>query len=78
MLELPGISLLDRKLSDNFAEDDYQDRVREVVAKPVADLMDRTAAVTDLVPLFTLCPEWATLRLRNYLRPRGYELPIAE
>jgi len=76
VLEVPGISLLDRNTVEHFAEDDYRMQVREVVARPVADLLDRTPSVTDLVPLFTRHPGYATLRLRDHLRLSGHELPV--
>lgn len=74
-LELPGISLLDRDVFERFGEDDYRDQVRSILARPTADLMERTPSMTDLVPLFTLHPGWATLRLRAHLRAFGFELP---
>lgn len=73
--QVPGISLLDHHVFERYSEDAYRDQVREIVAEPVANLMDRTASVTDLVPLYLHHPEWATLRLRDYLRTLGYELP---
>ena len=75
VLEVPGISLLDRDTFERFAEDDYRKQVREVVARPVADLLDRTPSVTDLVPLFTRHPGYATRRLRDHLHLFGHDLP---
>ncbi len=75
VLEVPGISLLHRDMSERFTDDDYRNQIREIVARPVADLLDRTPSVTDLVALFTRHPGHATVRLRDHLRLYGHELP---
>jgi hypothetical protein len=49
----------------------------EVVVIPVADLLDRTTFVVDLVPLLTAKPWLVSLRLRAELARQGYELPTS-
>ena len=47
----------------------------KAIESVVADLLDRTPSITDLVPLFSRHPGHATLRLRDHLRRYGHELP---
>jgi len=75
-IDLPGISLLDVETSRRMAEDEFSAMFREIVATPVADLMDRSRSVVHLVPLLTAKPWFAMLPLREYLADRGYELPV--
>src|SRR3954468_21609287 len=74
-IDLPGISLLDVETSRRMAEDELAARLHEVVAIPVADLMNRSRSVIDLVPLLRAKPGFAMLSLRGYLADHGYELP---
>ena len=76
-IELPGISLLDSEISSVTPEDDFTAELLDVVVTPVADLMDRTPSIVDLVPLLTAKPWFASLRLRSELRQRGHELPTS-
>lgn len=76
-IELPGIRLLDVEVSRVMAEEDFAAELAEVVVGPVADLMDRTPSIVDLVPLLTAKPWFASLRLRSELRQRGHELPTS-
>jgi hypothetical protein len=76
-IELPGISLLDSEISSVMPEDDFTADLLDVVVTPVADLMDRTPSIVDLVPLLTAKPWFASLRLRSELRQRGHELPTS-
>jgi len=74
-VDLPGISLLDVETSRRMGEDEFSVMLREVVAVPVAELMNRSRSVVDLVPLLTGKPWLAGLSLRDYLTRHGYELP---
>ena len=76
-IELPGITLLTVEVSRVMAEDDFAAELTEVIVEPLANLLDRTPSFVDLVPLLTAKPWFATLRLRDELRPRGYELPTS-
>lgn len=75
IIDLPGISLLDVEISRRMAEDEFAAMLHEVVAIPVADLINRSPSVIDLAPLLTAKPWFASLSLRDYLTDRGYELP---
>ena len=74
-IALPGISLLDVEASRRMSEDEFSALLAEVVAVPVAELMNRSRSVVDLVPLLSAKPWFATLALRDYLARRGFELP---
>lgn len=74
-IDLPGISLLDVETGRGMAEDELAAMLHEVVAIPVAELMNRSRSVIDLVPLLTAKPWFAMLSLRDYLTDRGYKLP---
>lgn len=74
-LQMPGISLLDTDMAGRFSEGEYRDRLEQVIAQPLARFMERTSSMPELVPLFTRHPGNATLRLRDYLRSIGVELP---
>lgn len=51
------------------------DDVAAVIGQPVADLMDRTTTMADLVPLLTAKPWFATGSVREHLTALGYDLP---
>ncbi|GAB2763041.1 hypothetical protein GCM10027020_14180 [Nocardioides salsibiostraticola] len=74
-IEVSGISLLDSDMYLERSTDQLCDEVRAVIARPVADLMDRTTSMVDLVPLITAKPWFATRILRDHLTSIGYELP---
>lgn len=74
-LALPGISLLDAEISSATPEEAFTKELLDVVITPVAELMDRTPSIVDLVPLLTAKPWFASLQIRSELRQRGYELP---
>jgi hypothetical protein len=60
-IDLPAISLLDVETSKRMSEDEFSVMLREVVAIPVAELMDRSRPVIDLVSLLTAKPRLAML-----------------
>ena len=76
-IELRGIILLDPEMNDRLPETSFIRQLTEVVVTPIADLMDRTPSVVDLVALLTAKPWFATLALRSELSRRGLELPSA-
>lgn len=76
-LELPGISLLDVEISSGTPEDVFAAELTDVIVSPIADLLDRTPSIVDLVPLLTAKPWFATLSLRDELSRRGHELPTS-
>jgi Domain of unknown function (DUF4304) len=76
-LELPGISLLDTEANDRMSEAQFAKQFSEVIAVPIADLLDRTPSIVDLVPLLTAKPWFATRALRDELSRRGLELPTS-
>lgn len=75
-VEVAGIELLDSGVASRFTEGDYQRQVRRTVVEPVAAFMEASQQMQDLVPLFARNPGWATVRLRDYMRTVGIELPI--
>jgi hypothetical protein len=76
-IELPGISLLDVETSAVMAEGSFADNLAYLVVLPVADFMDRTLSIVDLVPLLSRKPWHATVALRVELGRRGFELPTS-
>lgn len=73
--EFPGITLLSSEMYNSMSGDQLVEEFTEVVAKPIADLMDRTPAILDLLPLLQAKPWFATRTVRDYLKPLGHELP---
>lgn len=69
-IDLPGISLLDVETSRRMAEGEFSVMLREVVAIPVTELMNRSRSVIDLVPLLTAKPWLAMVSLRDYMTLR--------
>lgn len=56
-------------------ETSFVEQLTEVVIIPIANFMDRTPSLDDLVPLLTEKPWLVTVALREELRRRGHELP---
>ncbi|GAA4691321.1 hypothetical protein GCM10023349_02510 [Nocardioides conyzicola] len=75
--EIPGISLLDADMYEAMSPDELIEEVAAVIATPVADLLDSTVSMLDLVPMLTAKPWLATRALRDYLTPQGYHLPTS-
>lgn len=74
--DLSGIILLDSEMSGRMLETSVIRQLTEAVVILVADIMDRTPSLVDMVPLLTAKPWFATLRLRSELARRGHELPV--
>ena len=74
-IDLPGIVLLDPESSKGLSEKDLAEQLRDVVALPIADLLDRTPSIVDMVPPLMSKPWYATLTLRDQLATRGFDLP---
>jgi hypothetical protein len=77
--DLPGTILLDSEMGDRMPETSLVGKLTEVVVIPIADFMDRTPSLVDLVPLLSQKP-WLvmTVALREELSRRGHELPRHE
>ncbi len=73
--EVSGISLLTSEMYLGMSTDRLVDDVTAVIAQPVADLMDRTTTMVDLVPLLTAKPWFASGSVREHLTSLGYDLP---
>lgn len=73
--DLPGTILLDAEMGARIPEDAFLEQLTEVVINPVADFMESTPSVVDLVPLLSAKPQFAFVPVRAELRRRGYELP---
>ena len=73
--EVSGINLLSSEMYLGMSTDRLVDDITTVIAVPVADLLDRTPTIADLVPLFTVKPWLATRLVREHLAPLGYDLP---
>ena len=73
--DLAGTILLHSEMRDRMPETSLVEQLTEVVIMPIADFMDRTPSLDDLVPLLTEKPWLLTLALREELRRRGHELP---
>ncbi|GAA4037967.1 hypothetical protein GCM10023063_23750 [Arthrobacter methylotrophus] len=73
--DLPGTILLDAEMGGRIPGDAFVEQLTEVVITPVADFMDRTPSLVDLVPLLSAKPQFAFVRVREELSRRGYELP---
>lgn len=73
--DLPGIILLDAEMSGRIPEDSFLQQLTEVVVIPVADFMDRTQSLVDLVPLLSAKPHFAFVPVREELSRRGLTLP---
>lgn len=73
--DLPGTILLDSEMRDRMPETSFVEQLTEVVIIPIANFMDRTPSLDDLVPLLTEKPWLVTVALREELRRRGHELP---
>ncbi len=77
--DLPGTILLDSEMRDRMPEPSLVGQLTEVVVIPIADFMDRTPSLDDLVPLLTEKPRLViTLALREELRRRGHELLLGD
>ena len=74
-LELDGISLLDAECSRAMSAACFVEQVIDVIAVPVADLMDRTPALVDMAPLVTSKPWLADLETKAQFLSRGIEIP---
>ncbi|KSU70417.1 hypothetical protein AS031_17645 [Pseudarthrobacter enclensis] len=73
--DLPGIILLDAEMSSRIPEDSFVKQLIDVIVVPIADFMDRTPALQDLVPLLTEKPHLAFIPVREELKRRGFTLP---
>ncbi|MFE4195074.1 hypothetical protein ACFRJ9_04340 [Paenarthrobacter sp. NPDC056912] len=73
--DLPGTILLDAEMGGRIPEDAFLKQLTDVVINPVADFMDSTPSVVDLVPLLSAKPQFAFVPVREELSRRGYELP---
>lgn len=73
--DLPGTILLDSEMRERMPETSFVGQLTEVVVVPIADFMDRTPSLDDLVPLLTEKPYLVTGAVRDELRRRGHELP---
>jgi hypothetical protein len=76
-IELPGISLLDVETSAVMTEGPFAEKLADLVVVPIADFMDRTRSIVDLVPLLSRKPWYATVALRAELDHRGFKLPTS-
>lgn len=72
---LLGTILLDAEMRDRIPEDSFFQQLTEAVVIPVADFMDNTPSLVDLVPLLSAKPQFAFVRVREELSRRGYTLP---
>ena len=75
--DLPGSILLDAEMSGRIPEDAFVEQLTEVIVVPVADFMDRTPSLVDLVPLLSAKPWLAFVRVREELSRRGHVLPAS-
>ncbi|MDD7833502.1 hypothetical protein [Paenarthrobacter sp. AB444] len=73
--DLPGTILLDAEMGGRIPEDAFLKQLTDVVINPVADFMDSTPSVVDLVPLLSAKPQFAFVPVREELSRRGYKLP---
>jgi hypothetical protein len=73
--DLPGTILLDAEMSGRMPEESFIKQLTEVVVIPVADFMDRTPSLVDLVPLLSAKPWFAFIPVREELSRRGHDLP---
>jgi hypothetical protein len=73
--DLPGTILLDSEMRDRMPETSFVELLTEVVIIPIADFMDRTPSLDDLVPLLKEKPWLLTVALREELHRRGHQLP---
>lgn len=71
----PGISMLDADWSPEMDDDSFVGELRRAVVLPVAELMDRTPSIADLVPLLRTKATFVTVEARKELERRGHELP---
>jgi len=76
-IDVPGVSLLDSEMYRTMTADALSKSVAGVIAEPVADFMDATPAIVDLVPLLTAKPWFASLAVREHLQRQGHELPTS-
>lgn len=72
---LAGTILLDAEMSGRMPEESFIKQLTEVVIIPVADFMDRTPSLVDLVPLLSAKPWLAFIPVRKELSRRGHDLP---
>lgn len=72
---LPGILLLDAEMISRIPEESFLQRLTEVIIIPVADFMDRTPSLVDLVSLLSAKPQFAWVPVREELNRRGFTLP---
>ncbi|MFB9314197.1 DUF4304 domain-containing protein [Nocardioides plantarum] len=73
-LELPGTSLLGSEIYEATPKDQLMKEVVQVVAEPLADLMDSTTTFADLAPLINSRPVLKSVQLRNHMRSLGSPL----
>ncbi|WP_227453742.1 hypothetical protein [Paenarthrobacter sp. YJN-D] len=73
--DLPGTILLDAEMGGRIPEDSFLKQLTDVVINPVADFMDSTPSVVDLVPLLSAKPQFAFVPVREELSRRGCERP---
>lgn len=62
-------------MRERLPESSIVGQLTEVVVVPIADFMDRTPSLDDLVALLTEKPYLVTGAVREELRRRGHELP---
>ena len=67
----------ERDIRARMPEALFTEKLADVVVLPVADFLDRTRSIVDLVPLLSEKPWYATRSLRDELARRGYELPTS-
>jgi hypothetical protein len=73
--DLSGILLLDAEMISRIPEESLLQQLTEVVIIPIADFMDRTPSLVDLVPLLSAKPQFAWVSVREELNRRGFTLP---
>jgi hypothetical protein len=73
-LELPGTSLLGPEIYEATPMDQLVEEVVQVLAEPLADLMDSTRTFPDLVPLVNNYPVLVSVQLRDHMKSLGHEL----
>lgn len=74
-LKLPGIRLLDNEIGGRTPEHVFARELTDNIVIPIADFLDRTPSIVDLVPLLSAKPSRASVDLRDELGRRGYHLP---
>lgn len=59
-----------------MSTDDLAADIATIIAGPVADLLDRTPTIVDLVPFLAAKPSYRFPKVRRYLVETGYDLPL--